>query len=78
MLTASQKFLIKNLKSISLCMVFWVKINFKKVPAVDGVFIWYTQKKVFGLVGESGCGKTTLGRTIVQTICIKQMWFCLI
>ena len=35
------------------------------VKAVDGVSFVVPRGKTFGLVGESGCGKTTLGRTIV-------------
>ena len=36
------------------------------VPAVDGVSFDVYKKEVFGLVGESGCGKTTTGRTIIK------------
>ncbi len=35
------------------------------VRAVDGVSFGIKRGEVFGLVGESGCGKTTLGRTIL-------------
>ena len=34
--------------------------------AVDGVSFTVNQGETFGLVGESGCGKTTLGRCILQ------------
>jgi len=37
-----------------------------QVRAVDGVDFEVRRGEVFGLVGESGCGKTTLGRTIVR------------
>jgi oligopeptide/dipeptide ABC transporter ATP-binding protein len=36
------------------------------VHAVDGVSFSIREGETFGLVGESGCGKTTLGLTILQ------------
>ncbi len=36
------------------------------VNAVDGVTFSIDKGETFGLVGESGCGKTTLGRSIVR------------
>ncbi len=36
------------------------------VKAVDGVTINVKKGEILGLVGESGCGKTTLGRAIIQ------------
>ncbi len=38
------------------------------INAVDGVSFVIKHGQTFGLVGESGCGKTTLGRCILQTI----------
>jgi oligopeptide transport system ATP-binding protein len=37
-----------------------------QVRAVDGVTLAIRKGETFGLVGESGCGKTTLGRTIMR------------
>ncbi len=38
------------------------------VKAVDGVSFKVRKGRTLGLVGESGCGKTTLGRTILRLI----------
>ncbi|MCD6395789.1 MAG: dipeptide ABC transporter ATP-binding protein [Planctomycetes bacterium] len=38
------------------------------VKAVDGVSFRIGRGKTLGLVGESGCGKTTVGRTILRLI----------
>jgi ABC-type oligopeptide transport system ATPase subunit len=35
------------------------------IPAVDGVSFYLKENETMGLVGESGCGKTTIGRTIL-------------
>jgi len=36
------------------------------VRAVDGISFTVKHGEILGLVGESGCGKTTTGRTIIQ------------
>jgi peptide/nickel transport system ATP-binding protein len=43
-------------------------INIGTVRAVDGVNMELVRGEVMGLVGESGCGKTTLGFSIVRLL----------
>jgi len=38
----------------------------KYIKAVDDVSLYINKGETLGLVGESGCGKTTLGRTILR------------
>ena len=42
--------------------------NSRVVRAVDGVDLEIHARETFALVGESGCGKTTLGRTLLRLI----------
>ena len=52
------------LKVENLCMYFGKRDALKK--AVNNVSFDIKKGEVFGLVGESGCGKTTTGRTIIR------------
>ena len=47
------------------------------IKAVDGVSLFLREEEVLGLVGESGCGKTTLGRTILRLYdpTAGEIWF---
>ena len=38
------------------------------VKALDGVDLEIESGKTFGIVGESGCGKTTLMRTLLRLV----------
>ncbi len=52
------------LKVENLCQFF--KMGKMELKAVNNVSFEVKKGEVFGLVGESGCGKTTTGRTIIK------------
>ena len=49
-----------------LCQYFKIKGTKEYTKAVDDVSFDVRKGEVFGLVGESGCGKTTTGRSIIK------------
>ncbi len=57
---------IRNLKKHFPIGGGWLGGKRETVKAVDGVSISVEDGETVGLVGESGCGKTTLGRCIVR------------
>lgn len=63
------------LKVDHLCQYF--KMGNKELKAVDDVSFEVRKGEVFGLVGESGCGKTTTGRSIIRLYDITggNVWF---
>ena len=52
------------LKVAHLCQYF--RLGHKDMKAVDDVSFEIRKGETFGLVGESGCGKTTTGRSIIK------------
>ena len=52
------------LKVDHLCQYF--RLGRKDLKAVDDVSFEIRKGETFGLVGESGCGKTTTGRSIIK------------
>lgn len=63
---------VENLvKHFPVKLGFFKTLTMKQMPvvhAVDGVSFKIEEGEIFGLVGESGCGKTTTGRCILRLV----------
>ena len=57
---------VKDLKQYFPIRSGWFQRVTGYIKAVDGVSFAVKRNEVLGLVGESGCGKTTVGRTILR------------
>ena len=57
---------VKNLKKYFHVNMGLFSKNISNVKAVDDVSFYISKGETLGLVGESGCGKTTCGRTILK------------
>lgn len=56
---------VKDLKMYFNTTRGWLGKSKKYLKAVDGVSFNINKGETYGLVGESGCGKTTVGRTVL-------------
>ena len=57
---------VKNLKVYFPVLRGLLRRKVADVKAVDGVTFHLKRNEILGLVGESGCGKTTVGRAIIR------------
>ena len=57
---------VKNLKKYFPIKSSFLRLTVGNVKAVDGVSFKIKRGTTMGLVGESGCGKSTVGRTILR------------
>src|SRR5213082_1158426 len=75
--TAAQSEKARLLQVRNLVKHFPVEKSDDVVQAVDGVSFHIEQGETLGLVGESGCGKSTVGRCLLRLIepTSGEVWF---
>ncbi len=68
---------VKNLKKHFVTQKSFLGKPQKYLKAVDGVSFSIEKGKTLGIVGESGCGKTTMGRTLLRLYDVTggEVWF---